>query len=98
MSNLIKKSWTDSNVYYTIYPKVNIIGKGMPYPQSQKLLVTKIIFDFINIHLSRAAVAEQTRVPLLSRTVFTGWDSGLNHVSAKIRYLLLFREFQLKVS
>ena len=47
------------------------------------------------VGISRAAVAESTKVPLFSRTVFTGCSSGLNPVLAKIRYLLLFREFQL---
>ena len=39
--------------------------------------------------------AEQTKPPLFSRTVFTGYGSGLNFVSANSPYLLLFREFQL---
>ena len=29
------------HVYYTIYSKVNIIGKGISYSQSKKLLMTK---------------------------------------------------------
>ena len=40
-------------------------------------------------------MAEQTNAPLFSRDVFTGVVSGWNPVSAKICYLLLFREFQL---
>ena len=43
--------------------------------------------------LSIAVVAPENKLPLFSRTVFTG---GSNHVSAEIVFLLLFREFQLK--
>ena len=44
--------------------------------------------------VSSAVVAERTKAPLLSRTVFMGRGGGLNPVSAKMCYLLLlFREF-----
>ena len=33
------------------------------------------------------------KAPLFSKTVFTGHGSGSNPVAAKIRYLLLFKEF-----
>ena len=44
--------------------------------------------------MSRAAVAERTKVPL-SRTVFKGQGSGSHLVSVVIRYLSLFIKFQL---
>ena len=37
---------------------------------------------------------QQQSAPLLNRTFFTGYGSGSNLVTAKIHYLLLFREFQ----
>ena len=40
--------------------------------------------------VSSAVVAERTKAPLLSRTVFMGRGGGLNPVSAKMYYSLLF--------
>ena len=40
-------------------------------------------------------MAERTKAPLFSRTVFTSCGSGANPDAAEICYLLLFSEFQL---
>ena len=40
-------------------------------------------------------MAKRTKALLFSRTFFTSCGSGANHDAAEIRYLLLFREFQL---
>ena len=58
------------------------------------LKVTKFSLGTINKSMRRAAVAERTKAQL-SRTVFAGHRSGLHLVSAAIRYLSLFSEFQL---
>ena len=50
------------------------------------------------VKVSSAAVAGLTTVPLFSRNVFTGGGSSLKRVVAEIRYLLLFREFQIPYS
>ena len=40
-------------------------------------------------------MAERTKAPLISQNCFTGRGSGWNPFSAKIHYLLSFREFKL---
>ena len=60
-----------------------------PRPKYQYFLLCYLIFKYSLWVISiRAAMAERTKVPLLSRSVFTGLNSGLNPVSTKICFVI----------